>query len=343
MQSLSKALQLILSSKKVAFIVHQKADADALCSMMALKLLVKKRKEHKVSPTIDLFTDTEKVPENCLPLVAHASINKQRYKKYDLAVSLDCASLSRLGRFQDIFNNAKHTIVIDHHDTCEKFAENNIVRIVSSVCEILYHELVMKRKWKVTSEICRLLYCGIITDTNDLTQNVHQSTHQVIADLMEKDESLNLELETLRNHFFKNSSKQQISLLQRALKSLQFFENDQIAIMKIFKQDLIETGCGQEDTLGIVDYALKMKGVYIGVIFIKQEDNSYYVSLRSKDNIDVSCIAKHFNGGGHFNVSAFQSSEPLAELKLELIAKCKEQLGIFQPHNLVADLFEEEL
>ena len=343
MQSLTTALQRIMHSKKVAFIVHQKADADALCSMMALKLLIKKRMARGVAPVIDLFTDTDKIAENCQPLVAHASINKQRYKKYDLAVSLDCATLGRLGKFQDIFNNAKHTIVIDHHETCEKFAENNIVREVSSVCEILYHELVMKRKWKVSSEICRLIYCGIITDTSDLMQNVHQSTHQVIADLMEKDEELNLELETLRDHFFKNSSKQQISLLQRALKSLQFFENDQIAIMKIFKQDLIETGCGQEDTLGIVDYALKMKGVYIGIIFIKQEDNSYYVSLRSKENIDVSSIATHFNGGGHFNVAAFQSSAPLAELKLELIAKCKEQLGIFEPHNLIAELFDEEV
>ncbi len=334
MHSISEGIRQILHSKRIAIICHINADADALCSCMALKLLVNKRSEKKhEKPQIDIFSDTDKLADIYLPIVSHLALNKQRFKRYDLAISLDCPNVYRLGRFKEIFTNAKDTLMIDHHDTCENFARNNILKIVSSVCEIIYTEFILKRKWKACDEVYRLLYSGIITDTNDLTSNTYNSTHHVIADLMEKDAKLSLSLESIRDHFFKNTTKQKMLLFQRALQSLAFFENDQIAIMKIFKQDLIETGCKQEDTMGIVDYALKMKGVKIGIIFIKQEDNSYYVSLRSKDKINVSSIAKALGGGGHFNVSAFQSKEPLADLKQQLLGLCKQQLDSANSQN----------
>lgn len=345
MHSISEGIKQILHSKKIAIISHINADADAICSSMALKLLIKARTQRKhETPIIDIFTDTEQISDLYLPIVSHLALNKQRFKKYDLAISLDCPNVYRLGRFKEIFCNAKDTLMIDHHDTCENFARNNICKKVSSTCEIIYNELILKRNWKANEETYRLLYTGIITDTNDLTQNTLNSTHHVIADLMEVDTKLGLSLESIKDHFFKNTTKQKTMLFQRALQSLAFFENDQIAIMKIFKQDLIETGCKQEDTLGIVDYAVKMKGVKVGVIFIKQEDNSYYVSLRSKDKINVGIIAKSLGGGGHFNVSAFQSKEPLADLKQQIITLCKQQFSTAPTGDEeIENLFTEDI
>lgn len=37
--------------------------------------------------------------------------------------------------------------------------------------------------------------------------------------------------------------------------------------------------------------------------FIRELDKSCRISLRSKENIDVSKIAKIFNGGGHINAA----------------------------------------
>lgn len=345
MHSTSEGIKQILHNKKIAIISHINADADAICSSMALKLLIKTRSKNKHDkPIIDIFSDTDQISDLYIPIVSHLALNKQRFKKYDLAISLDSPNIYRLGRFKDIFCSAKDTLMIDHHETCENFAKNNICKKVSSTCEIIYNELILKRKWKAVDEVYRLLYAGIITDTNDLTQNTFNSTHHVIADLMEMDTKLGLSLESIKDHFFKNTTKQKTLLFQRALQSLAFFENDQIAVMKIFKQDLIETGCKQEDTLGIVDYAVKMKGVKVGIIFIKQEDNSYYVSLRSKDKINVASIAKSFGGGGHFNVSAFQSKEPLADLKQQIISLCRQQFSTAPTGNdEIENLFTEEV
>lgn len=343
MQSTSESLKQIKRANKIVIISHINADADAICSSMALKALILKRYKNNKNLKIDILTDTTEFNELYAPLISHATINTQRYKRYDLAIALDSPSLSRLGKYKEVFIKAKDTLLIDHHDTCENFAFNNLKFKASSTCEAIYLTYIKKRNFKVSSEILRLIYAGIITDTNDLSQNVYQSTHQVIADLLEKDRELNLSLEFIHEHFFKNSTKQKMALLERALKSLSFYENDKIAMMKILKQDLNDTGCKQEDTLGIVDYALKMKDVYIGIIFIKQEDNSYYVSLRSKGEMDVSKIAKEFNGGGHLNMAAFQTNLSISEIKPKLINLCKEQFMAINYDSTLEQLFAEEL
>lgn len=343
MQSVSYSLKQFKKANKIAIITHMNADADAIGSTMALKILLQKRYKNNPKLKIDIFTDTEKFAENLLPMVSHAIFNSRHYKRYDLAILLDCPNSTRAGRFEEIFLNAKDTLLIDHHETAQKQGNNNIIMTTSSVCEIIYNKYIKSHKFKYSSEVLRLIYSGIITDTNDLSQNVHQTTHKVIADLLEKDREMGLSLETIHDYFFKNTSKQKMALLARGLKSLAFYCNDQIAFMTLFKQDLNETGCKQEDTLGIVDVALRMKGVNICGIFIKQEDNSYYVSLRSKGNIDVAKIALTFNGGGHLHIAAFQSSLPLAEIKQTLIAKCKEQLALQDENAPLEKLFAEEI
>ena len=344
MKSILECIKQISSNEKIAIITHVNADADALCSSILLKRIIKAKYETEERHIhIDIFTDTKEFGELYEPIIRNVPINNQRYKKYDLAISVDAPTLSRLGKYKRLFKRAKDTLLFDHHGTCEFFARNNLVNTVSSTCELLYTIFVDKKGWKLSERSLRLIYAGIITDTNNLTQNISVSTHKVIASLMQMNTESALDLEAIRNYFFKNSSKEKMSLLQKALESLSFYENDRIAMMKIVKQDLIDTGCTQDDTLGIVDYAISMKGVDIGVIFIKQEDNSYYVSLRSKNNIDVGLIAKAFNGGGHLNTAAFQSSEPLPDIRSKLTAECKKQFAQMPTENDMNKLFDEDV
>ena len=61
-----------------------------------------------------------------------------QFCSYDVVICLDCANVSRLGKFEDIFKNAKHTVNIDHHESNEKFADNNYIYTCSSTCELIY-------------------------------------------------------------------------------------------------------------------------------------------------------------------------------------------------------------
>lgn len=51
----------------------------------------------------------------------------KRPMRYDLVICLDCNNISRLGKFQEVFDKAKNSINIDHHHDNTNFANLNIV------------------------------------------------------------------------------------------------------------------------------------------------------------------------------------------------------------------------
>jgi phosphoesterase RecJ-like protein len=64
-----------------------------------------------------------------------------------------------------------------------------------------------------------------------------------------------------------------------------------------------QTG-GKKEVEDLAEYALKIKGVLASALF-RLSDSKIRVSLRGRDNIDVSKIARRFGGGGHPKASGF--------------------------------------
>ncbi len=336
MNSLIKCIRDIEKSKTIAIICHTIPDADALASLVALKKIIRQNFNlSDESKQIDLFVDADEINEINSAIVNGIELNNRRSEHYDLAISVDCASLSRLGKYAEIFEEANNTINIDHHVTNERFAKNNLVFKTSSTCEALYI-IAKSQDWELSDEVCKLVYSGIITDTNNLTQGtITVNTHKIITEMV----SRKINVDALNQHFFQNNTKSKAYLLKQALDSLTFFAGDRIAFMKLTKQDISECEATVEDTYGIVNHGTEIKGVDISILAIKQEDNSYQVSLRSKGNVDVSNIAKAFGGGGHENMAAFNYSGLLADLKEQLIPACREEL-LKHPKEEKENLFD---
>ena len=324
MRSLRKCIEDITNSKNIAIICHTSPDTDALASLVALKKIIKQNMPEEMEPKqIDIFVDAEEINEINGAIIKGIEINTQRCENYDLAISVDCASANRMGKYEELFNNTKNTLNIDHHATNTLFADNNIVLRTSSTCEALY--LIAKyQKLNISNEVCNLVYSGIITDTSNLSQGtITVNTHKVITELVER----KVNVEALNEHFFKNNTKSKAYLLQKALSSLTFLSNDRIAFMKITKHDLNDADATFDDTVGIIDHGIGLKGVDIAVLAIRKEDESYYISLRGKNQVNVGEIATKFGGGGHNQVAAFQYNGFLIDLQEDFIKACEEELA----------------
>ena len=277
MESSLNCFMQIKNAEQIAIIVHNNADTDAVASAISLRRIIKDNFEtDNKKYIVDIFSDTCVFNAKDEDLIKNEEINKQNCKKYDLAIALDCSSRARLGLYDKIFKRAKDTLNIDHHITNERFAKNNIVSPkCSSTCEIIYLLFIQINKLSCSSNTLSVIYSGIITDTNNLTQNIGPKTFNVINSLNKLTLIDEIDLEKVRNHFFKNNTKEQNALLSRALKSLNYSNDGKIAMMKITKTDFNQTHTSISDTLGIVDHAINTQGVEIGVIFIRQLDNTY--------------------------------------------------------------------
>jgi DNA-directed RNA polymerase subunit RPC12/RpoP len=87
------------------------------------------------SKIIDIFFYYEEISEVNSVIIKGVVCNYQRCNHYDLGISLDCASITRLGKYQELFNSCTKTVNIDHHATNEQFAQ--IVKDSYSYAECL--------------------------------------------------------------------------------------------------------------------------------------------------------------------------------------------------------------
>lgn len=337
---IEKLRDLFTNNKNIAIVAHTNPDADALSSLVILKYQLENYFNNLENPKqIDIFADVEDMDELYAPMVRKYNINAQNvFDKYDLSIGVDCADVTRFGNFRHIFDMARQTLNIDHHETNTYYGDYNFVYKTSSTSELLF--LIMSQlKIEITEPICKLVYAGIITDTNNLTSGViSDKTYAIINYFLRK----GYDIGKVQEHFFKNNSISKIKLLEKAIHSLNFACGGKIAIMKLNKVDYNECDANPEtDTLGIVDHAIGLKDVKIAMMIMKQEDNSYKISLRSKKGINVGEIAQKFGGGGHETMASF-SALNISDFKEDFLKICNKEFENVDSKNDADNLFFED-
>jgi oligoribonuclease NrnB/cAMP/cGMP phosphodiesterase (DHH superfamily) len=79
-------------------------------------------------------------------------------------------------------------------------------------------------------------------------------------------------------------------------------------IAQIGEHNVAVVNCPYHLASGSADYMMRVFDVDYAMAWFKRSDGMYQFSLRSKpDSVDVSLIAKRFNGGGHKGAAGFSS------------------------------------
>ena len=305
---------IVNNANHILISAHILPDADAICAVQLMRHLL----DRQFGRDCDICI-ADNVGKLLVPFAKNLTPFENLTKKYDLVIACDSADISRLGKIKPIFVNSKKTINIDHHESNPNYADLNIVdKKASSTCELIYNICLKHYPDIIDLQIANLTYAGIITDTNGLmANNLQARTFLTIADIMNR----GLNIDIIKNYFFKSFSKAKLQLLGKALNSITFYNSNRTAVIIISKQDFINSNASFNDTLGIIDYALNCYLTDIAIAVIESEHNKFYVSLRSKKT-DVSTIAKEFGGGGNPTMAAFQYNGEQSDFMPKLIDIC---------------------
>jgi len=319
---MSKIINDVLDkATKIAIVSHINPDADALCSSLALKNIIKNNYDYKY---VDVFVDGE-IGSLYDPILRDEVVNPRKpCSSYDLVFVLDSPNIERTGIYGDLILNTPVIVDIDHHATNEKFGTYNFVSAgASSTCEMIY--LMAKgSKFEMNNLIAKELYQGIITDTNCFTSNaISRRSHQVISELL----GYKFDSEAIKAYYFKNNSVAKTRLLQKALISLKFYGGEKFTTMKIPNELFAKFDASFEDSLGIIDNGINISGTEISAILVEKEPERIHVSLRSKGKINVGEIAQKFGGGGSLELAAYQTEGNIKECESALVAEVLPQLG----------------
>lgn len=280
---------------------HIRPDGDCVGSVMGLYLYLKKAlPKAKIIPMIE-----EPAPEfSCIKDIDEIVTDfNPNIEVFDVYIGLDCSTTDRYGEAEKFFQGAKKKIVVDHHISNEGFGDVSYIDgKASSTCELVY-DLIDKKYMDV--DIAKALYIGMIHDTGVFQYScVSPKTLTIAADLI----SYGFDFSAIIDETFYEKTRVQNAMLGRSLVESIFFMGGKCVVAKVDRKMMEFYGATPHDFDGICNQMRYTKGVEVAIFMFELEQGTYKVSLRSKGNVDVSKIAKFYNGGGHARAAGFTMS-----------------------------------
>ena len=298
---------------KFLLTTHENPDGDALGSLVAMNETLQALGKDTV-----MFLSAEEYPlpyeYRDLPLesVSHSLPEDAEIRTI---VFLDCGNLDRMP-VSFLGRDDAHIVNIDHHHDNTRFGTANlVVDGASSTAEIIWG-LLPDLGVDLTLEIAEALYIGLVTDTGKFQyENTTPASHRMAAELLE----CGIDVHSIFRRLYENVPFPKLELLGRVLSRIERHDGGRLTLSYIIRSDYEETGADENYSEGIVDHIRALEGTTVAALVREQlkegREGVMKVSLRaSKDEVDVSVIARKEGGGGHRQAAGFSTTRTLADL-----------------------------
>lgn len=317
-------LKIILNDPKIknVFILpHNMPDGDTIGSAIGVYHLVQNFDKR------GYIVLNDGIPSNLSFLLSDGvRIHKSSDVKsvdVDVAIVVDCGETKLFEDRIPLFQKAKHTFNIDHHLTNSNYAENNYVNHEASSTGEMIYLIYDELNVKLNSDGARAIYAAIVTDTGSFRySNTRPLTFKVCERLIEFDFDFN----QLNVELFQNKSLEKLQLLNHVFSTLHLYLNGKCAVVRLTEEMIDSLNFSEYDTDGIVEFIRDIQGVEVVVFMRHLKDSAYKISMRSKNDIDVSAIALKFKGGGHKKAAGFKIEMPCEQIEKLVVEAIEEAI-----------------
>ncbi len=307
-------------ANRVAISGHKNPDYDSICSCLAMQEIL-----HQCDIEADIILE-KPLDLAFAPVVKENKFVYEPCGEYDVVISVDTPEKNMLPSVVlGLIEQAKFTFAIDHHkDHSYYMGSAQVFEGESSACEVIFKSF--EPYFSLNLRLSTIFYMGIYADTGGFVySNTHSSTFEILSKLLVFDIHPD---EIVQNYFMKINAGA-FEMFRRALNSVEFYENDQIAVSALRVTDFEETKVSYGDSKLIVDYLQRIAGVKVAISVFEPEKGEYHISLRTASpDVDVSLIAKRFNGGGHTRASGLKLVGEYGKALNALLNQTKTVLGI---------------
>ena len=294
--TLESAREMLFGSPRTLIYAHGHPDADTLGSTLALKLALKKAGREAYVTCLDpiparlAFLADEPMPEGFDPT---------------LICAVDVASYRMLGIKDDSLRD-KIDLKIDHHRTGEDYAKFNYTDADSAACGEIIFDLLGDL---IDSDVAAPIYAAVASDTGCFRfSNTTARTHIIAARLFE----YGVDAANINHRLFESRSKGEISSLKLALDSLEYHCGGRLAIVCFTNDDKEKYGFDDDNISAHNSLTREIEGVELGITVRQKatDPETWKISMRSGERIDVSALCGIFGGGGHIRAAGCEIKAP---------------------------------
>ena len=315
---LRQIVEHIREKDNFLIVSHVWPDGDALGSMLAmgelLRALDKKVALFNESGTPDRFTwlDPEWDILRELPGVEPETI-----------IVLDCGGPERAGTVIAPWLASKPVINIDHHLGNPMFGTLNWVEQRASSVGEMVGMLARKLGVPLAGLLGEYIYLALISDTGDFCfNNTRPETLEMAAEILRQ----GLLPGPFHEQKQSTGTLDQLRMRGTVLQQAELHDQGRITLIAFTREIFERTGTGPEDTEGLVNTVLYVRGVQVA-ISLREEADRIKFSLRSKGSINVQVVAARFGGGGHRNAAGGHLFMDMDQAKMTLVQAATEELS----------------
>ncbi|MBI4211116.1 MAG: bifunctional oligoribonuclease/PAP phosphatase NrnA [Deltaproteobacteria bacterium] len=300
---------------------HYSPDGDAIGSMLALGNVLE-----KMGKQVLLF-NRDKLPLNLAFLEKNQLVvNKIKSNlQFDTVVMLDCAQASRVGGdFEQAFKKVSKSLCIDHHILDKTDAQISLVFPEAASTGVILAELFERMKVPLDPTLAQYLYCTLVVDTgffrySNATSEVFQLASRLVsAGAIPEQVSAGLE---------ESFPIERYRLLKLCLDTLEVKPDIRYASMELTQAMLTQAKAWPDLAEEFTMFPRSIGGVTISAVFREVNKNKVKVSLRSKEGVDISAVARSFGGGGHVYAAGCTIDAPMADVKAKIEAAVRKLMG----------------
>lgn len=292
---MSKIDDFLDGVKTVAIAGHVNPDGDCIGSCMAVWIYLA---DNFPEISADVYLERPRSVFSFIEGIENARQELIPGREYDLLILLDISSADRIGVAGPLLGKTKKVLCFDHHLTNKEVFDWKFNHPeVSSTSEVLWNFLDSDR---ISEKCAEALYTGIVHDTGVFQYScTSPQTMRIAASLMEK----GIPFSRIVDESYYQKSYLQNQILGRALlESILLFDGRTI-ISYIRHRTMEFYGVTAADMEGIVSQLRNTEGVEVAIFMYEVSSETFRVSLRSKEYVDVSAIAQKFGGGGHLRAA----------------------------------------
>ena len=320
-EAVDELRRLVDGATHVVMFCHQNADGDAIGSMAAATLLLRRLGKTVTAVAPNNFPDFLLwIPTASEVVQADRMMNRvdEALAEADLVLMLDFNTPKRMGDelAGRVLACEVPKVMIDHHlDPTVDAAICISHPEASSTCE-----LVFRLVWQLglfdqlTKHFAVPVYCGMMTDTGGFTYNsCDPDIFFIISQLLTK----HINKDKIYRNVYHNFSENRLRLTGFVMyQRLVVDPQRHASYFTITRDDMRRFHFVKGDAEGLVNMPLQIKGHKLSISLREdtEKDNLIWVSLRSVDQFPCNeMAARFFNGGGHLNASGGRLYCSLAE------------------------------
>jgi phosphoesterase RecJ-like protein len=310
---------------KLLLTTHENPDGDALGSLLGMHWILRQLGKDSL---MYLSPDEFPLPHEYRHMESSEIVGAPPSDMDErVAVFLDCGNIDRMP-VDFLQREGIHILNVDHHHDNTRFGTANLVDAQASCTAEIVWRLSKELGAELTTDIANALYVGLITDTGKfMYENTTADAHLMAAELIEA----GVEPHSIYSRIYESLPVTRLMLLQRALASLERFDDGAVAMLHLTVEDFEQTGAVENDSEGIVDHARAVEGTAVAVLvrdLIGDRVGKRKISMRSTDGrVDVSEIARSFGGGGHRQAAGATTELDMPTLMDEIRAHVRRQLA----------------